>query len=1049
MTDRSFLHRAFARPGSGMLVAAAVCLLVLAMVPTAFAQVTTGNLAGTVSDPDGGALPGVTVEAIHVPTGTRYSAVTGPSGRYQMPNVRVGGPYRVTATLEGFRASDTTGVQVPLGGTAEVPVQLRLAAVTEAITVTATADDVINPNRTGSTSAVSEEQIEALPTINRNLQDFARTNPYTNIESDDPDASRMTIAGKSNRYNNIQIDGAVNNDLFGLADTGTPGGQAGAPPISLDAIQELQVLVSPYDVRHSGFTGGGVNAITRSGTNDFDGSFFYSKRDAQFVGDGPFDDPITEFDSEQFGGRFGGRIIRDRLFFFINGEQNSRSEPTDASAVEGSTTINPAIGLLARRAAAIAQSKYGHDVGSLGNFPRTRQSDNYFARLDWNISNTNQFTLRHNFVDASNDVVSNRNFNQFRFQTSTYQFLDETNSTVAQLNSAISGNLFNEARLNYTTIRDKRASLADFPAVEIGGASRNAQIILGSEQFSQANSLNQDILEIADDLTWIRGAHTFTFGTQNQIFDFANLFLAPAYGYYFFPTIEDFEAGKPRNYEVTFSTDPNNPRRPTEFGAAQYGIYASDRWSLTPAVTLTLGVRADMPKYNDTPSFNQIVQDAVGRSTSETGGEEVMISPRVGFNWQIAGNQQLRGGVGVFLGRAPFVWISNAYANTGIQQQTLVCNAPSCTTSFVADPFNQPRNFPAGTGAIRVNLIDPDFEFPRVFRSTLGYDRDLFFGIRGSIEGVYTRNLQDVYYTDVNSVQTGTSALDGRPTYSRVSTKLTQAVLITNTDKGDQILGSLQLNKRFGKGFTLSTSYAFQDATSAFDGGSSQAHSNFQFHHTRGDINKPEVSRSAYETRHRINAAGTWNVATGMFAHTFGLFYNAQSGSPYSLLFGTDINTDGFSTNDMLYVPGSEGVIIQKNSGSTWSATPDEQWINYLKYAGIKAGSGEILERYHSTEPWSRKLDFHYELGVPFRGFKTAITADVLNLLNMFDKEAGNVRYVSNQNFSPVTYVGKDTATGKPIYRERFANSLQEGSQFSTANISSRWNARLGIRVSF
>jgi outer membrane receptor for ferrienterochelin and colicin len=1024
----------------------AVCAL-LAIAPIAQAQVTSGNIAGTVLAADGSALPGVTVEVVHTPTGTRYSAVTDMNGRFVIPNVRVGGPYTVTSTLEGFRRSEIGSIAVPLGGTAEVPVRLQLEAVSEAITVTAVADDVINPNRSGSTSAVSEEQIESLPTVNRNLQDFARTNPYTNVDPQDQSATRMSIAGKSNRYNNLQIDGAVNNDLFGLADTGTPGGQANAPAISLDAIQELQVLISPYDVRHSGFTGGGVNAITRSGSNDIEGSLFYSKRDASFVGDGPFDQPIGDFDSEQIGGRLGGRIIRDRLFFFVNGELNTRSEPTGVSAEEGSDSLSPAVADLARRAAAIAQARYNHDVGTLGEFPQTNESDNYFLRFDWNIASNQQLILRHNYVDAFRDVVADRFFTRFRFQTSTYKFYDETNSTVAQLNSALSANLFNEARINFTTVRDERASLAAFPAVEIGGAVRNAQVILGSEQFSQANALDQDILELADDVTWIRGSHTLTLGTQNQIFDFANLFLAPAYGFYFFPTVEAFETGAPTHYEVTFATG-DDPRRATEFGAAQYSLYVNDQWRMTPNFTLTLGLRGDLPRYGDTPSFNQVVQDAVGWSTAQTGGEGLIVSPRLGFNWQIGGTQQLRGGIGVFLGRAPYVWISNAYANTGVEQQTLVCSG-SCTTTFQPDPFSQPRNFPAGTGAIRVNLIDPDFEFPRIMRTTLGYDRELFFGIRGTIEGVYSKNLEDVYYTDVNSRQTGTSDLDGRPTYSRVSTRLTQAVLITNTNKGDQTLASIQLNRRFGRAFTLSTSYAYQDANSAFDGSSSQAHSNFQFHHTRGDIFTPEVSRSAYETTHRFNAAASWTVQTGPVGHTLGLFYNAQSGRPYSLIIGTDVNRDGFSTNDLLFIP-TVNPIIQKNAGSTWTGDPTEQWAKFLAGAGLEAGSGETLARYHSTEPWTRKMDFHYELGLPIiNRFRSAITADVLNLLNMFDSDSGNVRYVPNQNYTPVTYQGIDAATGRPIYREAAANRLAEGGQFSRADVASRWQARLGLRLSF
>jgi outer membrane receptor protein involved in Fe transport len=1029
----------------------ALCAL-LALAPAMYAQVTTGSIAGRVTAADGSALPGVTIEAVHTPTGTQYTTVTAIDGQYIIPNVRVGGPYRVTASLEGFRPATETGTQVPLGQAANVPLRLELAAVSEAITVTAVADDIINPTRTGSASAVSEEQIESLPTVNRTLQDFARTNSYANIDSEDATATKMYIAGKNNRYNNIQIDGAVNNDLFGLADTGTPGGQADALPISLDALQELQVLVSPYDVRYSGFTGGGVNAITRSGTNDIEGSVFYSQRDESFVNDqrGDLDQPITNFDAEQIGGRLGGRIIRDRLFFFVNGETNDRSEPTGVSAEAGNVYgVNDDIALLAQQAAVVAQSRWNHDVGTLGDVPQEKTSDNFFLRFDWNVASNNQLTLRHNYVDAVRDVMSDRFSTRYRFFTSTYQFFDETNSTVAQLNSAISSDLFNEARLNYTTIRDKRASRAEFPAVEIGGASRNAQVILGSEQFSQANALDQDILEIADDLTWIRGAHTLTFGTQNQIFDFANLFMAPAFGYYFFPTVADFEAGTPTNYEVTFSTNPDNPIYATQFGAAQYGLYVSDLWRITPDFNLTLGLRADAPRYDSTPSYNPVVEDATGWSTAEVGSESVIMQPRIGFNWQLGGTQQLRGGVGVFLGRAPYVWISNAYANTGVEQRTLVCNRPNCTTTFEPDPFNQPRNFPAGTGAYRVNVIDPEFEFPRVLRTTLGYDREIFWGIRGTVEGVYSRNLEDVYYTDVNSVQTGTSPLDGRPTYSRVDPRLTQAVLLTNTDKGEQIMGSVQLNKRFASNVTLSAAYTYQDATSAFDGGSSQAHSNFQFHHTRGDIFTPEESTSQFETKHRINAAATYDLQTGPVGHTFGLFYNAQSGSPYSLIIGTDINRDGFATNDLLYIPADGQVVIQKNSGSTWTADPLTQWQLFLESAGLEAGDGRIIKRYESTEPWTRKLDFHYEIFLPvFADVRTSVSADILNLLNMIDSENGVVRYVANQNFLPVTYQGQD-AQGRAIYRERFANTLEEGAQYSTADLSSRWQVRLGLRVNF
>ena len=1012
----------------------------LAITPAAFAQVTTGSMSGTVTAA-GETLPGVTVEAVHVPTGTRYDAVSGANGRFVIPNVRVGGPYRVTATLEGFKPFVASDVTVPLGATADVPVNLSLATVSEAITVTAEVDPIINPNRTGATSTVSTEQIETLPTVNRTLQDFARTNPYVNVDPQDFSATRMTVAGKNNRYNSIQIDGAVNNDLFGLADTGTPGGQADALAISLDAIQEIQVAVSPYDVRQGGFTGGGVNAITRSGTNDYSGSFFYSRRDPQFVGDGPNDNPIAAFDAEQYGGRFGGRIIRDRLFFFVNGERSDRAEDDDYT---GQNYLRPA-DLEAVRS--FLMSEYDYDPGDLGSLARTKYSKNFFGRLDWNVNSSNQFTVRHNYVDAANDVISDRFASRFRFPNSTYFFADETNSTVAQLNSTFGGNSYNEARVNFTTIRDRRASPGAFPGIEIGGTGpRSADIIAGAEQFSTANSLDQDILEITDDFTFVHGEHTFTVGTHNEIFEFNNIFMPSAFGHYYFNTLDDFLAKNPSRYFYTYAEGGINP---SQFQVNQLGLYASDQWTIRPNLTLVLGLRADMNQYPDAPNYNPIVEQATGFATSATPDETPTVSPRFGFNWQITDVQQLRGGVGIFAGRTPYVWVSNAFGGTGIGQISLECSKPSCTPTFVADPNNQPTSFPSGGGSFETALTDPDFKAPRLWRATLAYDRALPWDIRGTVEVLYSKTIEDVYYRNVNYVESGNvSPIDGRPIYRRNSTALSNALLLTNTNKGDQLMESIQLSKRFGSVFTLGASYAHQEANSAFDGTSSTASSNWRFHHTTGDIYSPELSRSAFETKHRLNINGTVNFATGMLTHAIGLYYNAQSGRPYSLLFGTDVNGDGQSSNDLLYIPASGSNIILQNAAG--QAVDYSLLANYLEYAGLDPNAGRAMHRYEASEPWTRQLDLHYELGLPvIAGIASLLTADVSNLLAMVDSEYGNVTYVANQNFSPVTYRGVDAATGKPIYRERFAGALTPGSQYSLATDRSRWQARLGVRFTF
>jgi outer membrane receptor for ferrienterochelin and colicin len=1047
-----------------LLYLAAVVLLAIA--PLTQAQVTTGNITGSVAASDTSALPGVTVEAVHVPTGTRYDAVTGSNGRFTIPNVRVGGPYRVSATLEGFRPVTVENLSVGLGATAEVPITLQLAAVSEAITVTATADSIINPNRNGAASEVTTEQIEQLPTVNRSLQDFARTNPYFVVDAQDFSATRINVAGRNNRYNSIQIDGAVNNDLFGLADTGTPGGQTDAQPISVEAIQALQLVVSPYDVRQGGFTGGGINAVTRSGTNDWSGSVFGSQRSPDLIGEWKTTNqqsrPIADFTHDQYGGRFGGPIVRDRLFFFLSGEISRRESPTGFS-IDGSsgTVVRDPANSESIAVRNILMTKYNYDPGSLGDFSAATNSDLFFARADWNISNSHQLTLRHNYVDAARDVWGGRTETRYTFQTATYAQADETNSTVAQLNSVFSSNAYNEARVSLQTIKDKRAVPVIFPSIEIGGSERSGRVTAGTERFSGANALDQEVMELTDDFTWVSGSHTVTVGTHNEFFEFKNTFLSEFYGYYFFPTVADFEAGNASVYRISYATG-DDPGRPTAFEAGQYGLYANDSWRVSNALSLTFGIRGDKPSFPDSPSFNQTIADRIGFRTDETPSDDIIFSPRVGFNWQPGGSgtQQIRGGLGVFAGRAPYVWISNAYANTGVESVALSCSGTCQRPAFNPDPFTQRRDLGAG-GALSVDLIDPDFEFPRVLRATLGYDRELPFGIRGSAEVLMSQTQQDVFYYNVNRVQTGIFALDGRPQFTgRLNTSVADAIQLSNTSKGEETAFTLQLSRPFANGLLLSANYGHQDSNSAFDSTSSRAISNWQFRHTKGDIFSQDISRSAFEMEHRFNVSASYDFNTGFLGHTIGLFYNVQSGRPYSVMMTTaniaglvDPNGDGYNTNDLLYVPEAGQVIFQYLNGTTvdpnTNVTAEQAFFNYLGYLGVDPNSGRILDRYEFTEPWTRQLDLHYALGVPIRRFRTEVTADVTNLLNLFNEEWGVVKFVSNQNATPVSYRGVDPATGKFIYRENFNSAFSTGSQFSVADTRSRWTARLGVRVSF
>lgn len=1022
-------------------VVAALCAFGLAV--TVSAQVTTGALAGrTVVQTDGSVLPGVTIEALHTPTGTRYSAVTQENGRFNILNVRVGGPYTVTATLAGFKPQTFDDVNVALGETRDLNFELQFETVAETLQVTAEAAPLISPDRMGSSSAVPLDQLETLPTVRRQIQDFARLNPYYNVDPSDPYGTRLTVAGKNNRYNSIQIDGAVNNDLFGLADTGTPGGQTDTQPIALDALQELQLATSPYDIKQGGFTGGAINAITKSGTNRFIGTAYGSMRDQDYVSDRPggftSDKPIAEFSEDQYGLALGGPILKDRLFFFVNGEMNRREAPTGVSADGSTATVynDP------EQAADFRDyliSEYNYDPGTLGDFSGKTDSDLLFVRLDVNLGPSNQLTLRHNFVDAARDVIADRSTTAYRFDTATYAIADETNSTVLQLNSVFGSDSFNLARVNYTTIRDLRDTPVIFPTVDIGPISRRPQLSAGTERFSGANSLDQDILEITDDFTFIAGNHTITLGTSNQIFDFKNLFLSDFYGFYRFDTVEDFKAGIAEEYSITFANG-DNPRRPTSFGAEQYGLYAGDQWRVNDSLTLTLGVRADYPVLSDKPSYNPLVYETFGINTSDMPGDTLMISPRVGFNWDPTGDgvQQIRGGIGIFAGRTPYVWISNAYGNTGVETTSL----SSKNVPFNPDPYTQPKNFPPGTSAISVDAVDPDFEFPQVLRATLGYDRELPGGVRATLEAMYTQTMQDVFYLNMNKVETGTPAFDGRPTYTNFSSKFRDIPYLTNTTKGEQLNISAQFEKRFPFGLFLSGSYAYMDAEAAFEATSSRAISNWQYYPTEGDIYEQKLSRSMFEVEDRFNFIVSQSFNTGKIGHNVSLFYSVQSGQPYSILIGGDPNKDGYSTNDLIYVPeSSEDIILQ---GATL-----EQFEAFLAWTGLDEYRGRIAPRNSGTSPWNRSLDFHYDIELPISVIRTQFTFDILNLLNLIDKDKGAIRYVNYSTYTPITYAGIDSATGKPIYKTAFNNSLAEGRAWSTNDLRSRWQLRFGLRLSF
>ena len=611
------------------------------------------------------------------------------------------------------------------------------------------------------------------------------------------------------------------------------------------------------------------------------------------------------------------------------------------------------------------------------------------------------------------------------------------------------GSAFNEARIG-PDHQGRRELPVVFPTVEIGGTGpRSGEVNVGTERFSGANSLDQTIIEFTDDFTLVKGSHTITIGTHNEIFKFKNLFMSDFYGYYYFPTLDDFENGLASQYTITYATGAD-PRRPTSFEVQQYGLYVNDQWHVSERLTLSLGLRADKAQFPDTPSYNPVV-DARSASAPTPRREDPVVSPRLGFNWDPDGDgmQQLRGGVGVFAGRTPYVWISNAFADTGVESVSRTFNSPTGlppSIPFVSDPLNQPRNLGAA-GSLSVDLIDPNFEFPRVLRTTLGYDRELFWGVRGTAEVIWSQTQKDVYYQNVNKVRTSALSFDGRPTYASKSSSLRDAILLTNTGKGDELLASIQINRPFTNGLTLSALYAYMDAQSAFDGTSSRAISNWQFMPVKGDIFSPENSTSTFEIEHRFNVSASYNLRTGPVGHTFALYYNVTAGRPYSLLDGRRPEQGRLRDERPALRAGERG---RHHPQGRFGRGHSVVALRRLPERGRRRRDLGLDPRPQQlARAWTHLFDFHYGLEIPIKVVRTEITFDVLNLLNLIDKDMGVVRYVSNQTNTPVTYRGIDAATGKPIYQEASAGALTPGRQFSTADLRSRWQTKLGLRVTF
>ncbi|MFD2786338.1 TonB-dependent receptor [Hymenobacter rubripertinctus] len=1057
---------------------------------------TTSAMNGVITDKTGEGLPGATVIAVHTPTNTQYVAPTNSEGRFNIQNMRVGGPYTVRITFVGYKEAVRENIFLTLGQNQRLDINLsETEQVLGEVVVRGRQDPTLNSERSGAATNVQREQIERLPTISRSFQDFTRLTPQANGNS---------LSGRNGRFNNIQIDGASNNDLFGLGSTGAPGGQAGTNPISLDAIQEFQVVLSPYDVRQGRFSGGGINAVTRSGTNDFSGSVFGFGRNQNTAGKSPTPNAAGErtkldkFNDYQTGFRLGGPIIKDKLFFFVNGEITRRTSPllfqtgsaADIASPNANSNLVRFVSTEQLQQISSKLAEYGYDAGDFGEINAERRSNKAFARLDWNISQNHQLTLRHNFVDASDDNIT-RNLTSFRFGNNGYQFLSKTNSTVMELKSRFGNRYANNLLIGYSTIRDSRTPNGNlFPSIEI--SSNNGSIFAGSELSSVANRLDQDILEINDNFNIFAGKHVLTFGTNNEIFRFDNLFVQSTQGRYNFPSVEAFlnntVAGSGFRYRQNFALPGGKPT--AKFGAAQFGLFAQDEYSVTDNFRVTTGLRVDLPVYFDKPSYNPRVDSTFAVATANGGAYDVktdrlpksrlQFSPRIGFNWDVRKNQtfQLRGGVGIFTGRPAYVWISNQYGNTGVDFATYDTNNSTVRPAAglgLSSSYGTVRDQISGTPATAakgsIAVTDNDFRNPQLVRTNFAVDYRLPLGIVATVEGIYSKTLNDVLPQDINlSNPVGTLQGDGRPVYPtgsarfRNSRDFNNVILLTNTSKGYQYSVTGELKKQLNNGLFASTAYTYGQSRDLYSGSSSTAVSTWEFNpHVAGPNNLP-VSYSNFDLRHRVIGSLSYRKEyANHFATTISAFYNGQSGSPYSYsYFGGDLNGDGGNftnnSNDLIYIPRSQSEIVLVTDGVNDRRTIDQIWGDLNTFiendSYLSKHRGEYAARNGARTPWQHQVDvrllqdIYTKIGA--KNHTIQLSVDVINFGNMLNKEWGRDYSVSNGNYGLLRYQGLENGTtGRPTFSYGNGVSTPAATAYQINQLSSRWQAQFGVRYLF